>query len=266
MIVMNRNLKNSLLLIMSFCVVIIFTNCLRGNQTEKKKMDSSKSHIIKNGMKHFEDRYSERKHMVDSQLRYREISDTRALLAMEEVPRHFFIPNSGQKDAYGDHPVPIGEGQTISQPFMVAIMTQCLELKTTDRALEIGTGSGYQAGVLAELCKEVYTIEIVEPLGKRAEVTLKELGYENVKVKIGDGFEGWKEHAPYDGIIVTCACEEIPQPLIDQLAEGGRLVIPVGEYNAYQTLKVLTKKGKDLNSKDVLDCRFVPLTGPHGIK
>src|SRR5688572_146180 len=161
----------------------------------------------------------------------RPVSDERVLAAMRKVPRHEFVPEELRGRAYGDFPLPIGEEQTISQPFIVAYMTQALELAPSDRVLEVGTGSGYQAAVLAELVREVYTIEIVPPLARRSKAVLERLGYRNVFVREGDGYRGWKEKAPFDAIIVTCAPDAIPKPLIDQLKVGGRMVIPVGEHN-----------------------------------
>ena len=183
----------------------------------------------------FEERQSERDRMVKNDIEnytYQPVRDTRVLKAMRCVPRHVFVPETYRQDAYWNHPLSIEHNQTISQPFIVAHMTELLELKPGHQVLEIGTGSGYQAAVLAELCNEVYTIEIIPPLGRQAKALLEELGYTNIHVKVGDGFEGWPEFAPFDRIIVTCAPEDIPQPLLDQLATGGRIVIPVG--GAYQ--------------------------------
>ena len=172
----------------------------------------------------------------------RGIKDPKVLAAMRKVPRHLFIPPIYREQAYGDHPVPIGEGQTISQPYIVAIMTELLGLKGGDRVLEIGAGSGYQAAILAEIVSEVYTIEIIESLGNSARERLKEMGYMNIHVRIGDGYRGWPEAAPFDGIIVTAAPPSVPQPLIEQLKVSGKLVIPVGDL--YQELKVITKTEK----------------------
>jgi len=205
-----------------------------------------------------------RENMVKTQLVPRGINDADVLRAMGKVERHRFVPESQQESAYRDYPLPIGEGQTISQPYIVALMTQLLAANKDSKVLEIGTGSGYQAAVLAELAKEVYTIEIIESLGKSAEARLKELGYENVHVRVGDGYAGWPEHAPFDGVIVTCACREAPEPLVSQLAEGGRMVIPVGSSLTYQTLTLFEKKGGVLHKKDITGCVFVPLLGPHG--
>jgi protein-L-isoaspartate(D-aspartate) O-methyltransferase len=201
----------------------------------------------------------QRQQMVQRQLMPRGIHDARVLAAMGKVPREDFVPASVRKESYEDGPLPIGYGQTISQPYIVALMTEQLQLKPTDRVLEIGTGSGYQAAVLAELVAEVYTIEIVEPLAKTAETTLQRLGYKNVHVQVGDGYKGWPEHAPFDAIIVTCAPDHVPQPLVDQLKEGGRMIIPVGERLA-QELYLLEKRNGTIRQGAVLPVRFVPMT------
>ena len=197
--------------------------------------------------------------MVDRQLRVRGIDDPRTLQAMAKVPREKFVPKELEARAYDDSPLPIGFGQTISQPYIVAFMTQELRPKPTDRVLEIGTGSGYQAAVLSELVAQVYTIEIVRPLAQRAAVVLQALGYKNVLVKGGDGYKGWPEHAPFDSIIVTAAPDHVPQPLVEQLKEGGRLIIPVGKTYA-QRLYVYEKRGGSLKETAVIPVRFVPLT------
>jgi len=203
-----------------------------------------------------------RKMMVERQIGApgRDIEDERVLAAMNKVPRHEFVPEDQRNRAYADQPLPIGYGQTISQPYIVAFMTAALDLEPTDRVLEIGTGCGYQAAVLAELAHHVYTIEIVEPLAKRAKATLERLGYDNISVKVGDGYEGWPEHAPFDAIIVTCAPDHVPAALVDQLAEGGRMVIPVGEQHLPQHLDVLEKKNGAVEREAVLPVRFVPMT------
>ncbi len=203
-----------------------------------------------------------RQEMVETQIQERGIKDDRVLTAMLKVERHRFVPTHLQALAYQDSPLPIGEGQTISQPYIVALMTQSLELKPTDKVLEIGTGSGYQAAILAELAKEVYTIEIIEKLTKSAEEHLKELGYRNTLVKCADGYLGWPEYAPFDCVIVTCATDHLPQPLIDQLAEGGRMVVPLGS-PAYQELTLIRKKDGKLESSQITGCIFVPMTGGH---
>ena len=201
-----------------------------------------------------------RKRMVASQIAGRGVTNTLVLNEMAMVPRHEFVPVSQRPHAYDDTPLPIGNNQTISQPYMVALMTEQLAPKGTDRFLEVGTGSGYQAAVLSRLAKEVYTIEIIESLGRRAEADLNRLGYTNVHVRIGDGYQGWPEAAPFDGIIVTCAPDHVPKPLTSQLREGGRLVIPVG--GAFeQSLHLLEKKNGKLVQKGVLPVRFVPMTG-----
>ena len=189
----------------------------------------------------------------------------RVTAAMSTVPRHEFVPAWERSSAYADRPLPIGHGQTISQPFIVALMTDLADVKPGDAVLEVGTGCGYQAAVLAELAKTVYTIEIVEPLGREAAERLKRLRYDNVTTRIGDGYQGWPEHAPFDAIIVTAAPREVPQPLIDQLRPGGRLVVPVGGQILGQTLLVLEKQsdGK-ISRREVLAVRFVPLVDESG--
>src|SRR5437016_11258378 len=188
------------------------------------------------------------------------INDARVLSAMAKVPREEFVTQEARVASYEDGPLQIGYGQTISQPYIVAFMTEQLRPKPSDRVLEVGTGSGYQAAILAELVSEVYSIEIVEPLAKNAEAALQRLGYKNVHVKAGDGYKGWPEHAPFDSIIVTCAPERVPQPLIDQLKEGGRMIIPVGAKFA-QELYLLEKKNGRLEQSAVLPVRFVPMAG-----
>jgi protein-L-isoaspartate(D-aspartate) O-methyltransferase len=197
--------------------------------------------------------------MVEKQLRPRGIDDPRVLRAMAKVKREQFVAKELAAHAYEDRPLSIGFGQTISQPFIVAFMTQELKPKATDKVLEIGTGSGYQAAVLGELVAQVYTIEIVRPLAQRAAVVLNALRYRNVLVKAGDGYKGWPEHAPFDAIMVTAAPDHVPQPLIDQLKEGGRMVIPVGKTYA-QRLKVLEKHGGVVKETAVIPVKFVPLT------
>ena len=197
--------------------------------------------------------------MVTTQLEARDITDKRVLEAMRTVQRHRFVGKDLQAYAYIDSPLPIGEEQTISQPYIVALMTQLLEIDENDRILEVGTGSGYQAAILAELADSVFTIEIIDKLGHAAKKLLKELGYSNVAVRIGDGYLGWPEEAPFDAIIVTCAPAKIPQPLIDQLAESARMVIPVGTDR--QELVLLEKKNGALVEKSIIPVRFVPMTG-----
>jgi protein-L-isoaspartate(D-aspartate) O-methyltransferase len=203
----------------------------------------------------------ERQRMVEAQLLApgRDIKSPRVLEAMASVPRHEFVPQQVRKFAYRDRPLPIGYGATISQPFVVAFMTEQLDPKPADRVLEIGTGSGYQAAILSRLAAEVYTIEIVRPLAERAAATLKRLGYNNVKVLTGDGYNGWPAYAPFDSIIVTCAPDHIPQPLIDQLKDGGRMIIPVGAF-WNQELYLLRKRGTKVEQQAVLPVAFVPMT------
>jgi protein-L-isoaspartate(D-aspartate) O-methyltransferase len=208
---------------------------------------------------HEADWQRQREAMVASQIAARGVRDDRVLQAMRTVPRHLFVPEDARAEAYADHPLPIGEGQTISQPYIVGLMTELLGVKPGDRVLEIGTGSGYQAAVLAAMGCEVYTIEIREALAAQAQRRLPELGYKNVKVRSGDGYSGWKEAAPFAGIIVTAAPERVPQPLIDQLVMGGHLVIPVGAF--YQQLKVITRESGGYSETDVIPVRFVPMTG-----
>lgn len=202
----------------------------------------------------------QRELMVRLQLETRDIKNKQVLEAMGKVPRHLFIPEEFRELAYNDHPVQIGEGQTISQPYMVAYMTQAVNPKKMDRVLEIGTGSGYQAAILGELVNKVYTIEIVEPLGQQAKSRLESMGYENISVRIGDGYNGWPEEAPFDAIVVTAGAEEIPQPLIDQLADGGKMVIPVGPHDGIRYLTLLTKKRGKIKRQTLMPVRFVPFT------
>ena len=204
-----------------------------------------------------------REKMVESQIKARGVKDPRVLSALLKVERHRFVPEKYLDSAYSDQPLPIGEGQTISQPYIVALMTELLELKGNEKVLEIGTGSGYQAAILAELAKEVYTIEIIELLAFMAKERLSELGYQNVKVKAGDGYLGWPEAAPFDAIIVTAAPDHVPKPLIDQLKEGGRMVVPVGTYT--QELKKIVKRSGKMETLDVIPVLFVPMTG-EGVK
>jgi len=204
-----------------------------------------------------------RQKMIETQIKGRGVKDARVLSAMLKVERHRFVPTSYESQAYSDQPLPIGWGQTISQPYVVALMTELLGLKGDEKVLEIGTGSGYQAAILAELAKEVYTIEIIEPLASSANHLLLELGYRNIQIKVGDGYQGWPEHAPFDAIIVTCAPDHLPQPLLDQLKEGGCMVIPVGTHS--QELKKIVKQSGKIITKDVIPVLFVPMTG-EGVK
>ena len=219
-----------------------------------------------NSQESSKDQYAtQREDMVRYQIKARGVKDKKVLDAMLKVERHLFVLPEYTSQAYEDHPLPVGEGQTISQPYIVALMTEVLGPDSTKKVLEIGTGSGYQAAVLAEICDSVYTIEIFESLGTKAKNLLKVLGYDNVKVKIGDGYKGWKEHSPFDAIIVTCAPTHIPQPLKDQLTEGGKMIIPVGESYA-QELVLLEKKNGRIVQKDIIAVRFVPMINEKGKK
>jgi protein-L-isoaspartate(D-aspartate) O-methyltransferase len=204
-----------------------------------------------------------REKMVETQIKGRGVKDPRVLSALLKVERHRFVPEEYLNSAYFDQPLPIGEGQTISQPYIVALMTELLELKGNEKVLEIGTGSGYQAAILAELAKEVYTIEIIESLASTAKKRLLELGYQNIRVKAGDGYLGWPEAAPFDAIIITAAPDHIPKPLLDQLKEGGRMVVPVGSYT--QELKKIVKRSGKIETTDIISVIFVPMTG-EGVK
>jgi protein-L-isoaspartate(D-aspartate) O-methyltransferase len=231
---------------LSLCAVLVFAvlACAAGEQQSQRGEPG---------------RDAERRRMVETQLKARDIRDPRVLDAMLSVPRHLFMPESQRENAYGDYPLPIGHDQTISQPYIVAFMTQALDVQPDHRVLEIGTGSGYQAAVLSKLAKMVYTIEIVTPLAERARETLSRLGYRNVEVRAGNGYNGWPEHAPFDRIMVTAAPDEIPKPLIDQLKVGGIMAIPVG--TTTQELRILRRTPTGLETLDTLPVRFVPMTG-----
>lgn len=205
---------------------------------------------------------SARRRMVEEQIRWRGITQRRLLTVLEEVPRHLFVPETERGMAYADHPLPIGSGQTISQPYVVALMTSLLDLGPGDRVLEIGTGSGYQAAILAELAQAVYTMEIIEPLAVQAGERLGRLGYAKVQARLGDGYHGWPEHGPYDAILVTAAASHVPPPLIAQLKAGGRMVIPVGAPFMIQYLLLIEKAGDgSVSTRQVLPVSFVPLVG-----
>lgn len=213
------------------------------------------------GFSFSQDNYTaERTQMVNKQLKADGITDAATLQAMRTVPRHEFVPQRLKKHAYTDGPLPIGNDQTISQPYIVAYMTQALQLKPSDRVLEIGTGSGYQAAVLAEMVDTVHTIEIVKDLALSAKERLNQLGYDNVVVTWGDGYHGLPDKAPFDAIMVTAGAKDIPQPLIDQLGEGGRMIIPVGAHHANSRLVLATKKNNKITTKYMIPVRFVPFT------
>ncbi|WP_340103691.1 protein-L-isoaspartate(D-aspartate) O-methyltransferase [Rhodohalobacter sp. 8-1] len=210
----------------------------------------------------FSERQSDRNEMVRNQLEGRNITDENVLDAMRSAPRHLLVPEENRAQAYADTPLPIGHGQTISQPYIVAYMTQILDIEAGDKVLEIGTGSGYQAAVLAHITPNVYSIEIIEELGERARNDLQDLGYDSVTVKIADGYFGWEEHAPFDAIIVTAASGHVPPPLVDQLKPGGKMVIPIGGIYQTQNLMEVTKSEEgDLSTKSLMAVRFVPMMG-----
>ena len=211
---------------------------------------------------HAEDIYKQRRHvMVEKDIKARGISDAKVLQAMGRVPRHLLVDEYIRDRVYEDYPLPIGEGQTISQPYVVALMTESLKLKPGDKVLEIGTGSGYQAVILAEIVKDVYTIEIRRGLAEKAEKRVNELGYKNIRIKYGDGYFGWEEQAPFDAIIITASANHIPPPLIKQLKEGGRLIIPLGSTVYYQTLTLATKIKGELDLEQISSVVFVPMVG-----
>jgi len=235
----------------SIFFIFFFSFSCRESKDKEVRMKHQKSQ---------EDVYAEkRERMVKTQIEARGVRDKLVLDAVRKVPRHLFVSESLKDQAYSDGPLPIGEGQTISQPYIVALMTELLNLKGGEKVLEIGTGSGYQAAILAEIAKEVYSIEIICSLAEMSEKRLEEMGYENITVRCADGYQGWKENAPFDGVIVTAAPDHIPQPLVDQLKVGGRLVIPVGDI--FQELIVVTKTETGIKRINVIPVRFVPMTG-----
>lgn len=242
---MKTNKKIILIIILLIIILILIIN---GNNSKNIEEDTGKFALL-------------RQEMVDNQLKPRAISDEVVLNVMNSIERHKFVPNNIIKRSYDDNPLPIGYGQTISQPYIVALMTQNLELDENDRVLEIGTGSGYQAAVLAEIVNEVYTIEIVKELSEQAALRLSDLGYNNVKVRNSDGYFGWQEFSPFDAIIVTAAANHIPPPLLKQLKEGGKLIIPLGPTLRFQTLTLITKKSDELDTQFITGVVFVPLTG-----
>lgn len=201
---------------------------------------------------------AQRNRMVEKQLELREVSHPATLAAMRKVPRHLFVPGVFRREAYADHPLPIGHDQTISQPYIVACMTEQITPTRETRVLEIGTGSGYQAAVLAEICAEVFTVEIIPELAHQAATVLQQLGYKNIHTRTGDGWKGWPEAAPFDAIIVTCAAETIPPPLLDQLKEGGKMIIPLGPEGGVQDLVLVTKQGGKIHTRPLIPVRFVP--------
>jgi len=250
----NRSLlKKIILVLIIFFIILIFI-------TNKNKL-VLKNYVEEEVIEEIDKYFESRKSMVEKQLRNRDITDEKVLDVMGKVERHKFVPSVLIGQAYGDHAMPIGYGQTISQPYIVALMTQSLDVGENDKVLEIGTGSGYQASVLSEMVKEVYTIEIVEELAKSASDRLKNLDYKNIEVKNADGYFGWEEKAPFDAIIVTAAANHIPPSLLQQLKEGGKLIIPLGSTLIFQTLTLVTKRGNELETEFITGVRFVPLTG-----
>ncbi len=240
------------------------TACAQKDTQDKSNADRSPSQTTytDRGLPRTTERQDDREAMVRSQIKSRGIDDPAVLAAMRAVPRHWFVPDDVKPYAYYDRPLPIGEDQTISQPYIVAFMTEALNLTSESKVLEVGTGSGYQAAVLSEITPHVYTIEIVEPLAKRAIVTFKKRGYNDIEAKIGDGYAGWPEHAPFDAIIVTCAPGHVPPKLFEQLKPGGRLCIPVGGQFRTQWLELVTKdENGNRNVEKLMPVRFVPMTG-----
>ena len=252
----SNKIKHIFLLIVALIILLIINQNYKLNYKIEKINDTQN---LQNQTK--DEFYEARKYMVNNHMKARDIYDKKVLAVMEKVPRHRFVPANLVTNAYDDRPLPIGYGQTISQPYIVALMTQEVTVGKNDKVLEIGTGSGYQAAVLAELVKEVYTIEIVEPLAKSAEERLTREGYKNVQVKNADGYFGWQEKTPFDAIIVTAAVNHIPPLLLEQLKDGGRLIIPLGNTREFQTLTLVTKKGNDLETRFITGVVFVPLTG-----
>ena len=250
----NRSLLIKIILVLIIFLIILFFI------TNKNRL-VLKNYVEEKAIEEIDKYFESRKSMVEKQLRNRDVTDEKVLDVMRKVERHKFVPSVLIGQAYGDHAMPIGYGQTISQPYIVALMTQSLDVGENDKVLEIGTGSGYQASVLSEMVKEVYTIEIVEELAKSASDRLKNLDYKNIEVKNADGYFGWEEKAPFDAIIVTAAANHIPPSLLQQLKEGGKLIIPLGSTLTFQTLTLVTKRGNELETEFITGVRFVPLTG-----
>ncbi len=243
-----------------FFVIFIYSSCTSARQDSGDKKQNSSFKMYSENRSDTVPWKKEAKRMVNSQLIPRGIADKKVLRVMENTPRHLFVPEIFTEAAYDDRPLPIGEGQTISQPYIVALMTELLKLKGHEKVLEIGTGSGYQAAVLAQLVDSCYTIELVKKLADNASDLLKLLGYNNVIAKCDDGYKGWSEHAPYDCIIVTAAPPEIPQALVDQLKPDGIMVLPVGKF--YQQLIVVTKNKRGIKRESIIPVRFVPMVKP----
>lgn len=254
-----------ILLIAGFGIWIIFTG-IEPQPVQKLPAPASVDTVVADTLEWHRPRFTEQKQerhqMVEQGIRKQGVTDPKVLEAMQNVPRHLFVPQNYQDYAYQNRPLPIGHEQTISQPYIVGYMTAMLDLQAGEKVLEIGTGSGYQAAILSELTPYVFTIEIVEPLGKQARERFEKLGYKTIKTKIGDGYKGWPEHAPFDAIILTAAPDEIPQPLIEQLKPGGVLVAPVGSTDKAQFLTKITKSADGrVHRQRKLPVRFVPMTG-----
>ena len=252
--------KKSVLIILSVITAVGGLYCNASAQEINNKKEPSSTNIIlpDKELRESSKTIGERANMVESQIHIRGVKDQATLEAMNKVKRHLFVPKHLVRYAYEDRPLPIGYGQTISQPYIVGYMTEKLQLKPEHRVLEIGTGSGYQAAVLSKIVKDVYTVEIIPELGNSAKKLFKKNGYSNVSVKISDGYYGWEEHAPYDAIIVTAAAGYIPEPLIKQLKDGGKMIIPVGDPFFTQYLMLLEKKDSEITTKRLLPVRFVP--------
>ncbi len=246
--------------ISGFVLVSLFSLTAEGDQEGLQESQQKEASRYQEAIGEYR---KEREMMVDDQIERRGVKDPLVLEAMNSVPRHLFVPANQQKKAYNDYPLPIGYGQTISQPYIVAYMTELLRMKPGDKILEIGTGSGYQAAVLAHITDQVYTVEIIRELAERTMKLVEELGYrDRVHIKVADGYYGWEEYAPYDGIIVTAAAGHVPPSLIEQLKPGGRIVIPVGAVYQVQTLMVITKTEEgEIKTRSMLPVRFVPMTG-----
>lgn len=261
-----RQLNTILILIIALLGIWAYSGQVEPQSTEELPLPASVDTVTTDTLEwprpRFRERADERQRMVKVGVAERGVSDPRVLAALRHVPRHLFVPKNYQQHAYENRPLPIGHGQTISQPFIVGLMTQMLDLQTGEKVLEIGTGSGYQAAVLSEITPYVYTIEIVPALGRQARRRFDKLGYATIKSKIGDGYKGWPKHAPFDAIILTAAPDEIPDPLIQQLGPGGTLVAPVGESGETQILTKLTKsENGEIRIQKRLPVRFVPMTG-----
>lgn len=266
-----KNLTLTFLTLAFVILMSLFSLCIITEKTEKNitaALTTEKTEKKEKITEDIEDTEEEdpfkkaRENMVEYDLKGRDITNEKVLKAMEKVPRHEFVPEGIKNQAYADNPLPIGYGQTISQPYVVALMTQSLNLRPKEKVLEIGTGSGYQAAILAELAKEVYTIEIIPELAQRANKTLFNLGYKNIKVKEADGYFGWEEFAPFDAIMITAAVDHIPPPLIQQLNEGGKLILPLGSTKYWQTLTLVVKKNNNsLETMYITTVRFVPMVG-----